>query len=263
MTKAQIMDIISRLPRCDGQGANAVSAYTLVKMEDAHKLLKVPKSECPDIWIRLPRHKWLKSWSSVEDSVVPLERNLYGPLTELLRERQFEKMPLKHEIKKIPNSQYLFVHREKGLFSSVCANDIKLTGKKTKSWPDVETIQQRSRFGDPKSFLDHVYLGCTQRQCEISRDIVDNYRVMFESRISAEGSKKLPFLKIFVFLHCRMTWLVVQRSVWKDIVSWQTKRLNNSTKYLLHVSMITTSKKKKLNLLENCQIHALKLFWYV
>ena len=64
MTAAKIMDIISRLPGCDGQAADAVSAYTQVKMEDAHKLLKIPKSECPDIWIRLPRHKWPKSWSS-------------------------------------------------------------------------------------------------------------------------------------------------------------------------------------------------------
>ena len=57
-----------------------------------------------------------------------------------------------------------------------------------------------------------------------------------------------------------MTWLVMQRSVWNDIVSWQTRRPNNSTKYLLHASMTTTSKKKKQNLLENCQMHALKLF---
>ena len=57
MTAAKIMDTISRLPGCDGQAADAVSAYTQVKMEDAHKLLKIPKSECPDIWIRLPRHK--------------------------------------------------------------------------------------------------------------------------------------------------------------------------------------------------------------
>ena len=44
MTAAKIMDIISRLPGCDGQAADAVSAYTQVKMEDAHKLLKIPKS---------------------------------------------------------------------------------------------------------------------------------------------------------------------------------------------------------------------------
>ena len=47
-------------------------------MEDAHKLLKIPQSECPDIWIRLPRHKWPKSWSIMEDSVVPLVRSSFG-----------------------------------------------------------------------------------------------------------------------------------------------------------------------------------------
>ena len=58
---------------------------------------KNPKSECPDIWIRLPRHKWPKSWSCMEDPVVPLERNLYGhPLAGLLCQRQFEEILLKH-----------------------------------------------------------------------------------------------------------------------------------------------------------------------
>ena len=42
VTAAIVMDIISRLPGCDGQAADAVSAYTQVKMEDAHKLLKIP-----------------------------------------------------------------------------------------------------------------------------------------------------------------------------------------------------------------------------
>ena len=103
MTAAKIMDIISRLPGCDGQAADAVSAYTQVKME-AHKLLKIPKSKCPDIWNRVPRHKWSKSWSSMEDPVVPLERNLYGhPLAELLWKRQLEKILLKHGWEKIPN----------------------------------------------------------------------------------------------------------------------------------------------------------------
>ena len=111
MTAAKIMDIISRLPGCDGQAADAVSTFSQVKMEDAHKLLKSPKSECPDIWIRLPRHKWPKSSSS---RVVPLERNLYGhPLAGLLWERQFEKILLKHGWEKIPNWECLFVHREK------------------------------------------------------------------------------------------------------------------------------------------------------
>ena len=76
MTAAKVMDIISRLLGCAGQAADAVSAYTQVKMEDAPKLLKIPELECPDIWIRLPRNKWPKSWFSMEDPVVSLERNL-------------------------------------------------------------------------------------------------------------------------------------------------------------------------------------------
>ena len=35
--------------------------------------------------------------------------------------------------------------------------------------------------------------GWSQRQCEISKDIVDNNRSMFELRISAERTEKLPY----------------------------------------------------------------------
>ena len=78
MTAAKVMDVISRLPGCTGQAADAISAYTQDKMEDAPSLSKIPKSKCPDIRIRLPKHKWPKSWSRTEDPVVFLERNLYG-----------------------------------------------------------------------------------------------------------------------------------------------------------------------------------------
>ena len=60
MTAAKVMDVIARLPGCAGPAADAVSAHTQVKMEDAPSLLKTRKSECPDIWIRLPKHKWSK-----------------------------------------------------------------------------------------------------------------------------------------------------------------------------------------------------------
>ena len=114
------------------KAADAVSANTQVKMEDANKLLKIHRSECPDTWIRLPRHKWPKSWSSMEDPVVPLERNLYGhPLAGLLWERQFEKVLLKHGWEKIPSWECLSVHRGR-LFLSVYVDD-KIGWKETKS----------------------------------------------------------------------------------------------------------------------------------
>ena len=41
--------VMARLPECNGQAAHAISAYTQVKMEDAPKLLRIPKLECRDI----------------------------------------------------------------------------------------------------------------------------------------------------------------------------------------------------------------------
>ena len=84
---------------------------------------------------------------------------------------------------------------KKGLFISVYVDDIKLAGKKQNLDPMWKLLNKEVDVGEPTSFLDHVYLGCTQRQCEISKDIVDNYRTMFESRISAEGTEKFPFFE--------------------------------------------------------------------
>ena len=162
MTAAKVMDIISRPPGCAGQAADAVTAYNQVKMEDDPKLLKVPKSECADIWIRLPRHNWPKSWSSMEEPVVPLERNLYGhPLAGLLWERQFEKILLKYGWEKVPNWDCLFVHREKGLFLSVYVVDKKLAGKKQNLDPMWKLLDKKSRFGRtnifPRSCVPGMY----------------------------------------------------------------------------------------------------------
>ena len=198
MTAAKVMDIISTLLGCDGQAADAVSAKTQVKMEDAPKLLKIPKSECPDIWIRLPQHKWHKSWSSMEDPVVPLERNLYGhPLAGRLWERQFEKLLLKHGWEKIPNWECLFVHREKGLLLSVYVDDIKLAGKKQNIDPVRKVPNKEVDLREPTSFFDHVYLGCTQRQCEISKDIVDNHRAILNPECQQLQRKNFRDRKIF------------------------------------------------------------------
>ena len=70
---------------------------------------------------------------------------------------------------------------------------MKLAGKKQNLDPMWKLLHQEVDLGEPTSFLDHVYLCCTQRQCEISKDIVDNYRTMFESRISAGRLEKLSF----------------------------------------------------------------------
>ena len=97
--------------------------------------------------------------------------------------------------KLVSNWECFFVNREKGLFLSVYVDDIKIAGKKQNIDPMWKILMKDVALGEPTSFLDHVYLGCTQRECQISNDIVANYTDMFESRISAGAKEKLPELQ--------------------------------------------------------------------
>ena len=71
--------------------------------------------------------------------------------------------------RRFPIWECLFVHREKGLYLSVYVDDIKLAGKKQNLDPMWKLLNKEVDLGEPTSFLDHVYLGCIQKQCEISK----------------------------------------------------------------------------------------------
>ena len=120
-------------------------------MEDAPTLLKIPK-----------KRKWTKSWSNMEDPVVPLERNLYGHfLAGLLWERQFEKVLLLYVWEKVPNWERLFVGREKVLFLSVYVDELEPSAKKQNIDPTWKILKKDVDVGEPTSFLDHVFLNRT------------------------------------------------------------------------------------------------------
>ena len=150
ITAAKVMDIISRLPGCSGQ-ADAVSAFSQVKMEDASTLLKIPKSECQDIWIRLPKQKWPKSWSSMENPVVPSKGICAITLWQNSWERQFEKVLSEHGWEKLKNWECLFANRAKGLFLSVYVDDIKLAGKTENIEPTWKIFMEDVDLGEPTS----------------------------------------------------------------------------------------------------------------
>ena len=187
------MDIISRLPGCDGQAADAVSAYTQVKMEDAHKLLQKFQNRSVQTFgfvyhdMNGKNHQYGRPSRS-------FERNLYGHLVAGLSwERQFEKILLKYGREKVFNWECFSCTVKKG-YSYLCMlMTTKLAGHKQNIDPMWKVLNKEVDLGESTFFLDHAYLGCTQRQCEISNDIVDNYRTIFESRISAGGLEKLPF----------------------------------------------------------------------
>ena len=101
----------------------------------------------------------------------------------------------------------------------------KSTGRKQNIDPMMKVLNKEADLGEPTFFRDHVFLGCTQRQCKISKDIVDNYRSC-------------------VFLHG----FVILEGHAKKCVEWFCElaggRFNTSTKHLLHVLMTIISKKK-------------------
>ena len=137
-TSTLLIRKLARLPDCDGQAADAVSTYTQVKMEDAHRLLRIPtKSECPYTWIRLPRHEWPKSWANIGDPVILRARNLYGhPLAGLLWEGQFEEGLLELGwVKKGRIGNVCSLIANKGYFLSVSVDDIKMAGKNQNTDP--------------------------------------------------------------------------------------------------------------------------------
>ena len=71
----------------------------------------------------------------------------------------------------------------------------------TSNWMERnKTLTRCGKYSIKKLIWENQHLSlimfswdCTQRQCEISKDIVDNYRTLFESRISAVGVEKLPY----------------------------------------------------------------------
>ena len=101
---------------------------------------------------------------------------------------------------KVSNWKCLFVHSKKGLFLFLYVEAIKLAWKKQNLDPMWKVLNEEVDSGEPTSFLDHVYLVCTKRDCATSKDIDDNYRTMFESRISAGRTENYHARKIWVSL---------------------------------------------------------------
>ena len=91
-------------------------------------------------------------------------------------------------------------------------------------------LSKQVDLGEPTSFLD-VYLGCTQRQCQ-KQSTVDNYRTMFESRISAGGTEKLPYSEN----HRISSWSYDMEGHAKKCVERYCEMANRTTQQLFKVS---------------------------
>ena len=67
-----------------------------------------------------------------------------------------------------------------------------MAGKKQNMAQIWKTFMKLVELDEPTSFLNHVYLGCSQHECKSNEIIVDEHRKIFESRISAGATEQLP-----------------------------------------------------------------------
>ena len=246
MTAAKVMDIISRLPGCAGTSSwCSICLYPGNNGGCTQIIAKFQNRNVQTFGFVYHDTSGPKSLSSMEDPVVPLERNLYGHLlVGLFVGKAIWENPIAAPFgRRFPiGNAYSYTVKKKGGW------------KETKHWSDVESTQQRSWFGRTNIFLWSCIPGMysttmwnKQRYCWQLQNHV------WITHFRGENWKNYHARKIFVFLRGPTIWKVMPRSVWRDIVSWQTGRLNNSTKYLHHALMTITSKRKNWNLLENCQ----------
>ena len=165
---------------------DAVSVYTQVKLEDAPRLLKIPTirtSRCLDT---SSTTQMATIVGKIEDPVVLLERNLYGhPLAGIAMGKTIRASSIRTWMGENSELQCVFVHRKQGSFLSENMDDIKMAGKNQNLAPNWKKLKKNVDIDEPTSFLDHVYLGCTQRECKPNEAIIEQYTKMFESRISA------------------------------------------------------------------------------
>ena len=92
-------------------------------------------------------------------------------------------------------------------------------------------------LGERTSFLDHVYMGCTQRECKSNERTIDEYRKVFDLRISTGATEKL------------FGWKKISRATTVERnFELAIKRLSNCTKSVLHAwTTITSCPKLALN----------------
>ena len=147
MTAAKVMDVIARLPGCDGQATDAVSAYTKVKLEDAPRLLKIPKQ-------KVEMFGYVFHDTNGQNHGQTLKIPWYIAVGKTIR-RSF----IRTWMEKIPNWACMFVHRKQWLFLSENVDDINMAGKTQNMALMWKKLMKYVDIDEPSSFLDHVYLG--------------------------------------------------------------------------------------------------------
>ena len=158
------MDVIARLPDCEGQAADAGSAHTQESqnVQAYGYVFHDTDGRNPRRTLKIPRHL------SNEIQMDTTEQECRG-------KENSRKFSLEFGWEAAPHWVCLFIEKQ------------GLNGRKEAEYGShVEDIVEKTLIlANTTPFLDRVYLRGIQRECKSNEIIIDEYRKMFESRISA------------------------------------------------------------------------------
>ena len=97
----------------------------------------------------------------------------------------------------------------------------------------------------------------------LNETILKLFNKMCESRISAGATEKLPGWKNLTrkLSRCPTTWRDMLKNASSGNVNWQTRKWSNFTQFQILAWMIINSRRRNMNLRENCLKYANKLYW--
>ena len=180
---------------CEASRMRRTSSWCRIRLHSKWRTLyhscNFPKSECPDIWTRLPGLEWPASWSNIEQPVCASWAN-----SERSPTCRINRVLLEIECEKVPKWRCLFVHRGS---VPVCVR------QKQHLDPVWETLMKYVDLGT--LFLDHVHVGCTQRECKPNEGVQERLTSYLNRR---QGCKRYLVVVRHGRTHERMRWTMLR-----------------------------------------------------
>ena len=92
--------------------------------------------------------------------------------------------------------------------------------------PMWKKLMKNVDLDEPTSFLDHVYLGCTQREGKPNEIIFEEYKKKFESRICDVATEKYQGGRNLTQRRLRgpRRWKDMLKRALRDVANWRTER---------------------------------------
>ena len=134
--------------------------------------------------------------------------------------------------------------------------------KKQNMAPMWKKLMKNVDLEGPTSFLDHENLGYIQRDCKPNEIVIEEFSLLFESRIFAGATEKITegrathYISGVVLRHGR----TCSKMRLSEIVSWQTKKWSNYTKFQVFAWITINSNRKNQNQWDTYHKFAHKVF---